>query len=311
MKEMSSDVALAVVRFPGEEHYRTFAAPTFDGTRLCFDGLEISTWLNRKFDSMPVALESTDRSRYCGDVARVVENLRERGDKTVICRQICGSFSRFEPFEMATEYFAAFPDMFCFLFFHPSTGWWMGASPELLLEIDDSGTGHTRALAGTRRTDDTSDWSAKNVAEHKIVTDDICRRVSVAGDGYSAHPAETDTLTYAKIEHLCTPISIERDGGVDMHEVIGSIHPTAAVGGYPVATAIEDIDRTESFPRYFYGGTLVTPRLAYVVLRCVHFDSQRWSIYTGSGITADSDPADEWNETQAKAAPLLDILKKY
>lgn len=96
-----------------------------------------------------------------------------------------------------------------------------------------------------------------------------------------------------------------------MHEIIGAIHPTAAVGGYPVATAIEEIDRTESFPRYFYGGTLVTPRLAYVVLRCVHFDAQRWCVYTGSGITADSDPADEWGETQAKAAPLLDILKKY
>lgn len=311
LRDAPSDTPFAAYRLPGQGDFNVCLNPAFDGTRLSCSDIEICTWLSQPAAAMPVAPESTPRGTYAAAVDRIVESLRRRGGKTVICRQICGSFSRFEPFAMARDYFAAFPDMFCFLFYHPATGYWMGASPELLLTLDADGNGHTRALAGTRRTGEAGQWSAKNMDEHRIVVEDICMRAASAGPGNRAVAGSTGTFGYGRIEHLATPVDIYCPGGVDMRRTVAAIHPTAAVGGYPVAAALPEIAAAEAAPRFFYGGTMITRRVAYVVLRCVHFDAHRWCVYTGSGITACSDAADEWNETEAKAAPLLDILRRY
>ncbi len=314
MKDMSSsnEISFAVVRYPGEDRMRMAMMPEFDGSSLRFAGIEINTWLNAKYDTMPVAQVSTQFADYERATNAVIDSLRIRGGKTVVCRQICGKFSRFSPFEMAEEYFALFPDMFCFLFYHPAAGYWMGASPELLLEIDANGVGHTRALAGTRRRDAEEQWSEKNTQEHSIVIDDIRLRVAAACSSYTIDVQPTNVLKYGNIEHLLTPIEITAaDMPIDMHRLVDAIHPTAAVCGYPMEQALLEIATAEVAPRYFYGGTFVAPSLAYVVLRCVHFDEQYWCIYTGSGITPHSMASEEWDETEDKAAPLLNILKKY
>ena len=311
LKDVPSDTPFVAYRLPGHRDFNVCLQPGFDGTRLSCPEIEICTWLAQPFAAMPVAGVSTPRSKYETAVDGIVSGLRKHGGKTVICRQICGRFGRFAPLAMAEEYFTTFPGMFCFLFYHPSTGYWMGASPELLLEVDTNGTGHTRALAGTRKAGEAGRWSDKNMDEHRIVVDDICSRVAAAGDDYKAIAGETGNMCYGKIEHLATPVDICRFGGVDMRRIVDAIHPTAAVGGYPLHRALPEIAAAEDTPRYFYGGTMITSTLAYVVLRCVHFDAERWCVYTGSGITASSDAADEWNETEAKAAPLIDILGKY
>ncbi len=314
LKDMlsSNELPFAVMRYPGESRVRMAMMPEFDGSSLRFAGLEVNTWLDAKYESMPVAKVSTQRADYECAVDAVIDLLRIRGGKTVICRQICGKFSRSNPFEMAEEYFALFPDMFCFLFYHPAVGYWMGASPELLLEIDADGVGHTRALAGTRRRDAEEQWSVKNKQEHSIVVDDICSRVTTACGDCTAIVRPTDVLKYGNIEHLLTPIDIFASSKpLDMHRLVGAIHPTAAVCGYPMEQALPEIASAEAAPRYFYGGTFVAPNLAYVVLRCVHFDEHNWCIFTGSGITPHSMASEEWDETEDKAAPLLNILKKY
>ena len=192
----------------------------------------------------------------------------------------------------------------------------MGASPELLLEEKSDKLVYTRALAGTRRSGCQEPWSNKNIEEHTLVVDDICRRVADAGNGINAIAETRYNFRYGRIEHLCTPIRIEKaTGKLSVDDIIARIHPTAAVCGFPCDVAMTEIARAERNPRNYYGGVITVRHnglsTAYVVLRCVHFDSSHWAVYTGSGITAASDPIDEWQETDDKAAPLISILSKY
>jgi isochorismate synthase len=49
----------------------------------------------------------------------------------------------------------------------------------------------------------------------------------------------------------------------------------------------------------------------FVNLRCMKITPDYISLYVGGGITLDSDPAEEWNETRLKALSLLKIMGLY
>lgn len=305
-----------VYRLPGSAVFERMDFDGADSHALRFGSAVVNPWPGIAIGpecGMSVASESTPRDFYTDSLRKLIPELEARRGKTVIVRQICGSFFKLDVEAMAREYFSLFPAMFCFLFFHPYTGFWMGASPELLLEMKTGNVAATRALAGTRLAETSFPWSDKNIEEHRIVVDEMLRRAHTVG--VDAAPGETGTLGYGNIEHLCTPIALSSSGPIDVPALVGALHPTAAVCGYPREKSMQEIEKYEGAPRNCYGGLVAvdTPsgRLVYVILRCVHFDMQNWAVYTGSGITPDSDPDDEWLETEAKAQPLLNILQRY
>ncbi|MDE5662226.1 MAG: chorismate-binding protein [Muribaculaceae bacterium] len=305
-------------RLPGHDSFVRLGLTASAGDRLMFGDAVVSPWPGHAFDAaspMEVCPRSTDMPDYRSRVGALVDTLRRRDGKAVIARQICGSFSRFEPEAMAREYFSRFGDMFCFLFYHPSAGYWMGASPELLLHTDNACQGRTLALAGTRRIGDgAGQWSRKNIEEHRFVVRGIEKSLSGIA-GLDIAVGETGNFVYGAIEQLCTYVGLSAAAGLPVGRIVEAIHPTAAVCGYPRETAMTEIDSVEQWPRNCYGGLVSVPDgdgvSVYVILRCVHFDSERWAVYSGSGITGESDPADEWAETESKARPLLDILNSY
>ncbi len=315
---MLTDKAYILYRLPGEtEVCRAGFTGEHEG-KLCFgDDIRVSPWpYGRQYgvgSDMSVPTGSTPRELYLKSLAQLIEKLKVRGGKTVICRVIAGTFGALDVELMARDYFARFPEMLCFLFYHPATGFWMGASPELLLVVDGD-TVSTRALAGTRPAGGSEPWSSKNIDEHCMVIDDIVSTAEAVA-GVTATVGETGTFPYGAVEHLCTPVRLDTHGQLPVDSLVASIHPTAAVCGYPRSQALEEIDEVETVPRNCYGG-LISIRQGhrmwvYVILRCVHFDDSHWAVYTGSGITPESDALDEWLETQAKAKPLIDILNKY
>lgn len=312
MEQFDCNLPFILYRLPGETTSHLATDITVGDNCLSAEGINVITWLGQAIARMDVDTQSTSKQQYSEIVGEASAMAGKRGGKTVIVREICGEFHNFNPIKMAEEYFANFPTMFCFLFYHPSTGYWMGASPELLVTIDGK-EGMTRALAGTRPATTTGDWDDKNKAEHQMVIDDIAQNIATLGTDWACRPLERQTLRYKDIEHLCTPIALRYSGEGDMpiRRVISALHPTAAVGGYPREMAIADIGRLEKHSRKFYAGVISTDTTAYVVLRCVHFDKRHWCVYTGSGITGLSQADDEWAETQAKAAPLLSLLNKY
>jgi isochorismate synthase len=52
------------------------------------------------------------------------------------------------------------------------------------------------------------------------------------------------------------------------------------------------------------------PTELLVMLRCMQFTPSAALLYLGGGLTPDSNPQEEWNETEAKAQTLLSVLVK-
>lgn len=271
-------------------------------------GAHIAPWPGTSGAMLPVA-DTTPRDTYRRHVAGLIADLRADGGKTVIARTIAGDMRR-DLADVIAEYFPQFPDCLRFVFFLPGAGYWFGASPELLLVTDGTNL-RTRALAGTRPRGTVGEWSAKNIREHRFVVDDIAARLAPT---CAVSVGEPYTIPYGTVEHLATDFVCPAPQGTELDAIIDSLHPTPAVGGMPRADAMRRIAEVETEPRRYYGGTISidsgSGRTVYVVLRCAHTDGKRWAVYTGSGITGDSDPDDEWAETEAKAQPLLRLLSR-
>lgn len=265
---------------------------------------------------MPVCAQSTSEEDYTRSLNSLIAALRHRGGKTVICRHICGKFRHFAPSEMVVRYFEGTRsgNSLGFFFYHPTTGFWMGSTPELILERRSDNSLRTMALAGTRSRGADTPWDKKNIEEHYLVADDIEARLRLTGIDFHREP--TRTLPYGPIEHLCTEfVSAPVGEAADSYffdRIVEEIQPTPALAGYPRVQALTEIADLEKYPRHMYAGCINISShdfdITFGILRCVHFDRSHWAICTGSGITADSVPASEWTETQSKAQPLIQTL---
>lgn len=256
--------------------------------------------------TMEICTESTQRDEYRRALAVLIECLHKRGGKTVMSRTICGKHNC-DMIQLAFDFFDAYPHSYRTLFYTPLTGAWMGASPELLYKIDN-GRLYTMALAGTRELAE-SPWDEKNIEEHRMVADFIEETIAAQTPTYSRSPL--GTLRYGSIEHLLTEFTADASQ-LDVARLKNALHPTPAVGGYPRCEALADIAGIERHSRNLYSGLIEfnagAQRLCIVNLRCMQFDAERYCIYAGGGITAQSDPDTEWAETEAKSAWLREHI---
>lgn len=211
------------------------------------------------------------------------------------------------------------PNAFVYLF-KSEDHFWMGASPEPLLRLRE-GRISTVSLAGTRpfadKHMDIDKWTVKEVLEQEYVTryiHDVIRafqvkdyRVSspyVKKAGNLVHLRTDFFLDYERIAH-------------NLWDFVDAMHPTPAVAGQPKEDAILYIKNLEPHDRDYYTGFLGPVDQGkgeidlFVNLRCLKITPDYLSLYVGGGITLDSDPADEWNETRWKAESLLKILRSY
>jgi isochorismate synthase len=235
-----------------------------------------------------------------------------RLQKVVLARSIdvLSPLSGFAVFENLLRGYAG---AFCYLFFHPATGLWAGASPELLLSHQGA-TAHTMSLAGTLPATGPNPphWSPKEIWEQQVVTDYICSRLR-----------EQDLMPVAGIAagvragtlwHLKTPISVQVTAK-RRAALIRALHPTPAVCGFPLGAAKAFIAAAEKLDRKYYSGFLgplgliATEKLElFVNLRCAALHETRATVYVGGGITFGSLPELEWEETQQKTGTMLAAL---
>ena len=316
-RAIASGETFGMVLFPGSDK------PVWFGPNHKSEGItmEIAPWLtpfSRRFSintpltvaadpiEMPIPTQSTSHADYIKGVTRVIESCTGRNGKTVYSRVICGEMKATTPGQVARQLFASHPGCLRFIYHTPQTGGWLGATPELLLDMDKrTGTFHTMALAGTRKRGSTHRWDDKNLRENHFVINYITASLAALGIDTEVSPLET--VAYGGIEHLCSHIT-GRASSLMIPQIIDALNPTPALCGYPKADAIADITRFENHPRGCYGGIIgfssETSYRAFVNLRCMHFDGLRYCIYGGGGITSQSVPDEEYSETTAKTALL-------
>lgn len=310
---LNSGTPFALYALPDSEPVLVEQGKAEDSFILCPWAQPSAATLTISSAAEPAQVEaiSTPKDEYLAAIAEVATDHAERGGgKTVISRIICGKAHRSFG-EAARMLFSAFPHTLRYVCFSPALGGWMGATPEVLADINGCSL-RTMALAGTKPVG-SGDWDAKNLDEQAMVTDFIASTLRQAGAEVKV--GERHSLTYGEIEHLCTEISASFAHHTDALAAVDLLNPTPAVCGSPRSEAMNRISRLESHSRRLYAGYICIRRpdesqRLFVNLRCANFDpaSSQVCIYAGGGITAKSIPEAEWEETARKAAPLIEFL---
>ena len=214
----------------------------------------------------------------------------------------------------------AYPDAFVSLVSILGKGTWMGATPELLIE---SSTHHFRtvSVAGTQPfplDKDLSEaaWNQKEIEEQAMVSRYIIEQ-------FKTIRLREFIETGPRSVRAGNMIHLKTEYNVNLNEVhfpeLGTVmlhllHPTSAVCGMPKFSALLFIAANEHLNREFYSGYLGPVNLdgvsrLYVNLRCMQILRTRAVLYAGAGITHDSIPEKEWDETALKCQTLLDVMK--
>lgn len=208
---------------------------------------------------------------------------------------------------------ANYPATFTHLSLHPESGIWLGATPELLLKQRDASLS-IMALAGTqaRKDDGEYRWREKEMEEHLMVGRHIEKIFKKYGCSLSVKDGPK-TIESGRVAHLSTDYVFQEEAPVAIKDLLQDLHPTPAVGGLPVDISVESILEHEGYDRRYYCGFVgetdfQTTADLYINLRCMQVGGDRIAIYVGGGITAASNPQEEWQETVMKSKTMVDIL---
>jgi menaquinone-specific isochorismate synthase len=197
----------------------------------------------------------------------------------------------------------------------------IGASPELLIERRE---GHVAShpLAGTtaRTGDPTVDAqlakelraSTKNQVEHRVVID-MVHDTLLPWCSYLDWQPEPEVIAVANVQHLGTRVEgMLSDPYPHVLDLVVALSPTPALGGHPRAAALRLIAEHEGIQRGRYGGAVGWCDAEgngtwAVAIRCAELSADRRSarLFAGGGIVAESEPAAELAETQAKFQAML------
>lgn len=243
--------------------------------------------------------------------------------KVVLSRKEIIALSDFDVEAVFERMLQHYSTAFCYCWFHPKIGMWMGATPEKLLQAK-ANKFNTMALAGTQQFlgNDVVFWQNKEREEQEFVTHFIIDNLkNIASEVVVSSPYTTRA---GNLLHLKTDIEGVLNVDSNLKKVVNILHPTPAVCGLPKISAKDFILENEGYEREYYTGFLGeinhdfnTNEAAsdlYVNLRCMKIENIQNSamakahLFIGCGITKNSHPEAEWEETVNKSKTMKRIL---
>lgn len=262
---------------------------------------------NQKFKHNHIALiEQGVNAIHSGSVEKVVLSRKE----------VCEVEKGLDCILIYKRLLHLYKNAFVYVWFHPKVGIWIGATPEQLVRCEYNEIS-TMALAGTLAYDPKvkPNWTPKEMKEQQIVTDFIVDQLrEIVSD---IKVSEVYTARAGNLQHLKTDITAGLAKGKSIKDIIHKLHPTPAVCGLPMREAKAFIDKEEGYSRKYYTGFLGEVNIdkehfigsdIYVNLRCMELEKNKAIIYVGGGITKDSDPVKEWEETVRKTMTMKKVL---
>jgi aminodeoxychorismate synthase component I len=200
----------------------------------------------------------------------------------------------------------------------------LSSSPECFLKMSGRRIS-TRPIKGTRpRMRDPEEderqafelkTSPKEIAELVMITDlerndlgSVCEFGSVTASQL------LHLERYAQVFHLVSTVEGELRPEISQVAALAACFPGGSISGAPKKRALEIIHELEPVPRGLFTGAI--GYFGYngesqfnIAIRTVLIRDGRAEFHVGAGITADSDPQKEWEETLHKAAGILRAAK--
>lgn len=264
---------------------------------------------------------------FKSQVARSVEQIKHGNFQKVVLSRIDvqalgADFDLCDAFERLCQ---MYPTAFVAAIYLPELqNIWLCATPETLVSQDAQGVFRTISLAGTQSGLDAEGntlslsearWSQKEIEEQAYVSRYIieCFKKIRLREYIENGPK---TVLAGNLMHLKTEYAVHTQ---ELHypglitQMLGLLHPTSAVCGTPKEAALDWILQTEKHDRSLYSGYLGPINLAsethlFVNLRTVKIAGDEACYFAGCGITEDSDPEKEWQETQMKCQTLQRVI---
>jgi len=268
------------------------------------------------------AHELRPASAWQADVADAAQAIREGElEKVVLARAVQLRSSKSFNLGRALQNLSA-NYTGCYVFaFAQGERCFLGATPERLLRLHE-GEVLTMSLAGSIRRGETVEEdehlgqalmdSAKDRREHALVVQSMIEALDEACFDLQ-WGREPSLLKLDNIQHLCTPIVGQLDGGHTIFDLVQRLHPTPAVGGRPRERGLEMIRECEELDRGWYAGPIgwlndQGEGEFAVALRSALLHPDTATLFAGCGIVGDSDPEREYAESELKLKPMLMAL---
>ncbi len=265
----------------------------------------------------PIAITENEEEQaaYFKLVEKVIDSIKKRkAQKIVVSRKKEIPLTEFSVPTLLKELLGVFPSAFRYIWYHPQTGIWCGASPETLLQVENEAF-KTMALAGTQPYTSRLPviWGPKELDEQQLVTDAITNSLQQVTSVLKVSTAQTHQA--GSLFHLKTEIcGFLNNSKTTLLKIVRVLHPTPAVCGAPQKFAKQFILDHENYDRSFYTGFMGpihndgAKASLFVNLRCMQIENDTASIFVGGGITIGSKPFQEWRETQNKLQTMLQVL---
>lgn len=268
----------------------------------------------------------TDRSAYIAHAERLLQHI-QRGDiyEVNYCTERTAHWPDLDPFAAFLRLLRRSEAPFA-AFHRCGERFVLSASPERFLAFDGPRVvGEPMKGTRPRGSDAAADARLREelLHDHKersenVMALDVMRNdLSRIADNASVVVEELCAVrSYPRVHQLVSTVSARMAPGVALADVVRAAFPMASMTGAPKERAMELIREAEGAPRGMFSGTLGffapdgTADLN-VVIRALVVDRSTGmvSLRTGSALTAQCDPATEWEECQVKARSVLDALR--
>jgi menaquinone-specific isochorismate synthase len=266
--------------------------------------------------------DSPSKAEWQGKVEDALELFRQEIlEKVVLARRATFTFGQaISPIDLFEQLIRASHSCYRFCFQTSDTTAFLGASPERLFRRDGQRV-LSEVIAGTRPRGVHADEderlaqelhsSPKEQLEHDIVRKSIRQRLHKYVETVEVDQ-RSSILKLASKQHLYSGVRATLRPGVSDGQLLDRLHPTPAVGGYPIGNAMSEIARLERFDRGWYAAPVgrISARSAEfaVAIRSGIVNDNRLSLYSGAGIVPGSTPDAEWDEIEHKISDFLSLL---
>ncbi|UJP63238.1 chorismate-binding protein [Mongoliitalea daihaiensis] len=214
----------------------------------------------------------------------------------------------------------SYPNAFINFFHIPGIGTWIGASPETLIQTKGKEF-FTMSLAGTQKAYGDNPiknaaWTQKEIEEQALVSRyivDCFKKIRLRE--YTEQGPKT--VVAGNLLHLRSDFKVDMEA--TNFPQLGSVmlkllHPTSAVCGMPRKEAFEFLSTHERFNRSLFAGFIGPVNMdgetrIFVNLRTARLLEKEALLYAGAGVTEDSNPEKEWEETEMKCDIIGNFLK--
>ena len=270
--------------------------------------------------------EGSSRTDYLANAQQLLAHI-QRGDiyEVNYCTARSATASTFDPFSAFNRMLDRSQAPFA-AFYRNRDSYALCASPERFLAFHGSKV-MGQPMKGTRpRSMDPQEdlrlaqelahdgkERSENIMALDVMRNDLSR---VAASGSVKVDELCAVVSFPKVHQMISTVSARLREGSTPLDAIRAAFPMASMTGAPKIRAMQLIHAAEEGPRGLFSGSLgfFAPDGTAdfnVVIRSVFFNDRTklLSMWTGSAITAQCRPEDEWDECQLKARSVIDALR--